>query len=70
MKPNRKVEELPCIELVIAERNHKGEPTGKKYGRVFEGVNCGEKAAAWYDKQRGHNIDWEIEQAQKREGKN
>jgi hypothetical protein len=50
------------IELVIAERNKRGEPTGKIRSQTF---NKGASAAIWYDRQQGHNIERELELAEK-----
>lgn len=44
------------IELVLCERDGKGEPTSRQITKSFE---RGDTAAVWYDKQRGHNLQRE-----------
>ena len=50
------------ITLVLVERDGKGEVTGQTFGKEFYTAQA---AAQWYDRQRGHSIEREIEQNEK-----
>jgi hypothetical protein len=50
------------ITLALVERDGKGNPIGTTLVKDFE---SGHNAAAWYDRQRGHNIDRELDQSDK-----
>lgn len=50
------------FECTVVERDAKGVPTGRTHTATFDNSDS---LAAWYDRQRLHNIEWELEQARK-----
>ena len=50
------------ITLTIAERRKDGSLTGKTISENFQNAGA---VAAWYNRQPGHRIDRELEQAEK-----